>query len=201
MRNFKLLAAAAAALLAASPAATQTAAGVVSAQAALEAERRAAQSLGSAKAQAVAQAAAAHAAVEQAKLDLERTVIRAPVGGVVGARSVRPGQLVQPGVALMSVVPLGQAYIVANFKETQVARLRVGQPVEIKADAFGKQKIVGKVDSFAPATGQEFALIPVENAVGNFTKITQRLPVKIDFVRMPKPLTPGMMVEVEIDLR
>jgi len=184
-------------------AATQTAAGVASAQAALEAERRSAQSLGSAKAQTIAQAAAAHAAVEQAKLDLERTVIRAPVAGVVGARSVRPGQLVQPGVALMSVVPLGQAYVVANFKETQVARIRVGQPVEIKADAFGKQKIVGKVDSFAPATGQEFALIPVENAVGNFTKITQRLPVKIvvDRSQLGAALRPGLSVEIKVDVR
>ncbi|MDR6626548.1 HlyD family secretion protein [Caulobacter segnis] len=183
--------------------ATQTAAGVASAQAALEAERRAAQSLGSAKAQAVAQAAAAHAAVEQAKLNLERTVIRAPAAGVVGARSVRPGQLVQPGVALMSVVPLGQAYVVANFKETQVSRIRVGQPVEIKADAFGKAKIVGKVDSFAPATGQEFALIPVENAVGNFTKITQRLPVKIAVERdqLGAALRPGLSVEVKVDVR
>ena len=183
--------------------ATQSAAGVASAQAALEAEKRAAQSLGSAKAQTIAQAAAAHAAVEQAKLDLERTVIRAPVGGVVGARSVRPGQLVQPGVSLMSVVPLGQAYIVANFKETQVARIRVGQPVEIKADAFGKQKIVGKVDSFAPATGQEFALIPVENAVGNFTKITQRLPVKIvvDRSQLGQALRPGLSVEIKVDVR
>jgi membrane fusion protein (multidrug efflux system) len=183
--------------------ATQTAAGVASAQAALEAEKRAAQSLGSAKAQTIAQAAAAHAAVEQAKLDLERTVIRAPAGGVVGARSVRPGQLVQPGVALMSIVPLGQAYIVANFKETQVSRIRVGQPVEIKADAFGKQKIVGKVDSFAPATGQEFALIPVENAVGNFTKITQRLPVKIvvDRSQLGQALRPGLSVEIKVDVR
>ncbi|MFY8142908.1 MAG: HlyD family secretion protein [Caulobacter sp.] len=184
-------------------AATQSAAGVASAQAALEAEKRAAQSLGSAKAQAIAQAAAAHAAVEQAKLDLERTVIRAPVSGVVGARAVRPGQLVQPGVALMSVVPLGQAYVVANFKETQVARLRIGQPVEIKADAFGKEKIVGKVDSFAPATGQEFALIPVENAVGNFTKITQRLPVKIavDRSQLGAALRPGLSVEIKVDVR
>jgi membrane fusion protein (multidrug efflux system) len=184
-------------------AATQTAASVTSAQAALEAERRAAQSLGSAKAQAIAQAAAAHAAVEQAKLNLERTVIRAPAAGVVGARSVRPGQLVQPGVALMSVVPLGQAYVVANFKETQVARIRVGQPVEIKADAFGKEKIVGKIDSFAPATGQEFALIPVENAVGNFTKITQRLPVKIavDRSQLGAALRPGLSVEVKVDVR
>jgi multidrug resistance efflux pump len=159
--------------------AAQSAAAVQSAQAALEAERRTAQSLGSARAQTVAQAAAARAAVEQARIDLDRTVIRAPAAGVVGARAVRPGQLVQPGVALMSIVPVGQGYIVANFKETQVSRLRVGQPVEIKADAFGKSVIHGKLDSFAPATGQEFALIPVENAVGNFTKITQRLPVKI----------------------
>ena len=183
--------------------ATQAGATVASAQAALEAEKRAAQSLGSAKAQTIAQAAAAHAAVEQAKLDLERTVIRAPAGGVVGARSVRPGQLVQPGVVLMSVVPLGQAYIVANFKETQVSRIRVGQPVEIKADAFGKQKIVGKVDSFAPATGQEFALIPVENAVGNFTKITQRLPVKIVVEKsaLGAALRPGLSVDVKVDVR
>jgi len=183
--------------------ATQSDAAVASAQAALEAERRAAQSLGSAKAQTIAQAAAAHAAVAQARLDLDRTVIRAPVAGVVGARAVRPGQLVQPGVSLMSVVPLGQSYVVANFKETQVARLRVGQPVEIKADAFGKEAIHGKIDSFAPATGQEFALIPVENAVGNFTKITQRLPVKIAVAGSPlgAALRPGLSVEVKVDVR
>jgi membrane fusion protein (multidrug efflux system) len=181
----------------------QSTAAVISAQAALEAERRAAQSLGSARAQTIAQAAAAHAAVDQARIDLERTVIRAPVGGVVGARSVRPGQLVQPGVALMSVVPLGQSYVVANFKETQMDRLRIGQPVTIEADAFGKKKIQGRIDSFAPATGQEFALIPVENAVGNFTKITQRLPVKIVVDRSPlgAALRPGLSVAVKVDVR
>ncbi|PHY12555.1 hemolysin secretion protein D [Caulobacter sp. B11] len=183
--------------------ASQSAASVQSAQAALEAERRTAQSLGSARAQTVAQVAAAQAAVDQARLDLDRTVIRAPAAGVVGARSLRPGQLVQPGVALMSIVPLGQSFVIANFKETQVARLRIGQPVEIKADAFGKQAIRGKVDSFAPATGQEFALIPVENAVGNFTKITQRLPVKIVVDRGPlgAALRPGLSVEVKVDVR
>jgi membrane fusion protein (multidrug efflux system) len=183
--------------------AKQSDAAVLSAQAALEAEHRTAQSLGSARAQTVAQAAAAHAAVEQARIDLDRTVIRAPAAGVVGARAVRPGQLVQPGVALMSIVPIGQGYVVANFKETQVARLRVGQPVEIKADAFGKAKIQGKVDSFAPATGQEFALIPVENAVGNFTKITQRLPVKIvvEKTGLGAALRPGLSVDVKVDVR
>jgi membrane fusion protein (multidrug efflux system) len=184
--------------------AAQSSASVAQAQAALDAERRAAESLGSARAQTVAQAAAARAAVEQARLDLERTVIRAPAAGVVGARSVRPGQLVQPGLSLMSVVPLGRTFIVANFKETQLARLRIGQPVEIKADAFGGQTIRGRIESFAPATGAEFALIPVENAVGNFTKIAQRVPVRISIDRretLAGALRPGLSVEVRVDVR
>jgi membrane fusion protein (multidrug efflux system) len=181
----------------------QAKAAVDQAQAALEAERRTAQSLGSAKAQTQAQAAAARASVEQARIDLSRTEIRSPVAGVVGAKGVRVGQYVRPGGALMSVVPLGEAYIVANFKETQVSRLRIGQPVEIKADAFGKRTIKGRIDSFAPATGSEFAMIPVENAVGNFTKIAQRLPVKIA-VDKSQPLAgalrPGLSVEVRVDV-
>lgn len=184
--------------------ASQATATVAQARATLEAERRAAESLGSARAQTLAQAQAAHAALEAARIQLSRTEIRAPVAGVVGARAVRTGQYVRPGTSLMSVVPLGQAYIIANFKETQVSRLRIGQPVEIKADAFGKQTIKGKVDSFAPATGSEFAMIPVENAVGNFTKIAQRLPVKIA-VDPASPiagaLRPGLSVEVKVDVR
>lgn len=184
--------------------AAQSTASVAQAEAALEAQRRSAESLGSAKAQTLAQVAAARAAVQQARLDLERTVIRAPAAGVIGARSVRPGQLVQPGMTLMSVVPLGQAFIVANFKETQLARLRIGQPVEIKADAFGGASIKGTVESFAPATGAEFALIPVENAVGNFTKIAQRVPVRIAVDRretLAGALRPGLSVEVKVDVR
>lgn len=185
-------------------AAGQATAGVAQAQAGLVAEQRVYESLGSARAQTVAQAQAAHAAVDQARINLERAEIRAPVAGVVGARSVRLGQYVRPGTVMMSVVPLGQAFVVANFKETQVSRLRVGQPVTIKADAFGKQEIKGQVDSFAPATGSEFALIPVENAVGNFTKIAQRLPVKIA-VDSKSPLSgalrPGLSVEVKVDVR
>ncbi|WP_374469421.1 HlyD family secretion protein [Phenylobacterium sp.] len=179
----------------------QAAAAVAQAQATLEAERRTAASLGSARAQTQAQADAARAAVEQARIDLSRTEIRAPVAGVVGARGVRIGQYVRPGGALMSVVPLGDAYVVANFKETQVSRLRIGQPVEIRADAFGKQTLKGRIDSFAPATGSEFALIPVENAVGNFTKIAQRLPVKIAVDRsqpLAGALRPGLSVEVKV---
>jgi membrane fusion protein (multidrug efflux system) len=116
---------------------------------------------------------------------------------------VRTGQYVRPGGALMSVVPLSDAFVVANFKETQIARLRIGQPVEIRADAFGKQTIKGRIDSFAPATGAEFALIPVENAVGNFTKIAQRLPVKIVVDRsqaLAGALRPGLSVEVKVDV-
>jgi len=184
-------------------AASQAQAGVAQARATLEAERRTAESLGSARAQTVAQAAGARAAVEQARIDLDRAEIRAPVAGVVGARAVRPGQYVRPGSALMSVVPLGEAYVIANFKETQVSRLKIGQPVTIRADAFGKQAIKGHVDSFAPATGSEFALIPVENAVGNFTKIAQRLPVKIK-VDPNSPLAgalrPGLSVEIKVDV-
>jgi membrane fusion protein (multidrug efflux system) len=102
----------------------------------------------------------------------------------------------------MVVVPLGQTYVVANFKETQVARLRIGQAVTIRADAFGKTELKGHVDSFSPAAGQEFALIPVENAVGNFTKIAQRVPVRIVVDRSPQGsgLRPGLSVEVKVDV-
>jgi membrane fusion protein (multidrug efflux system) len=181
----------------------QASAQVSQAEAAAEAERRTAGALGSTRSQQVAQAAAARAAVEQAQLDLDHTVIRSPVAGVIGARAVRAGQLVQPGAALMAVVPLGRAYVIANFKETQVARLRIGQAVEIRADAFGRAPIKGVVESFAPATGQEFALIPVENAVGNFTKITQRVPVRIalaDRSPLAGALRPGLSVEVRVDV-
>lgn len=184
--------------------ADQARAGVAQAAAALETERRSAASLGSTKDQTLAQAAQARASVDQARINLDRAVIRAPVGGVVGARGVRTGQYVRPGSPLMSLVPLGQTYVTANFKETQVARLRIGQKVEIAADAFGDQVIHGRVASFAPATGQEFALIPVENAVGNFTKVVQRLPVRIAVDRgdrLAGALRPGLSVEVKVDVK
>jgi membrane fusion protein (multidrug efflux system) len=99
-------------------------------------------------------------------------------------------------------VPLGDTYVVANFKETQLDRLRIGQTVEIKADAFPGQHITGRIDSFSPATGSEFALIPVENATGNFTKITQRVPVRIvDRASGGAALRPGLSVEVKVDLK
>lgn len=177
-------------------------ASVAEAQAALVAEQRAAGVLGSTRSQSVASVQQARAVVDQARIALERTVIRAPVAGVVGARGVRVGQYVRPGGQILSIVPLGDTYVVANFKETQMDRLRLGQTVEISADAFPGQHLTGHIDSFAPATGSEFALIPVENATGNFTKITQRVPVRIRVDRTAgAALRPGLSVEVKVDLK
>ncbi len=176
-------------------------AAVAEARAALTAEQRTAAVLGSTREQSVAAVEQARALVEQARIALDRTVIRAPVGGVVGARGVRPGQYVRPGGQLMSVVPLADTYVVANFKETQVGRLRIGQEVEVTADAFPGRRLHGRIDSFAPATGSEFALIPVENATGNFTKITQRVPVRIVIDDAGAALRPGLSVEVKVDLK
>jgi membrane fusion protein (multidrug efflux system) len=178
-------------------------AGVQQAQAALVAEQRTAGVLGSTRRQSVAAVEQARAVVDQARIALERTVIRAPTAGVVGARSVRAGQYVNAGTQLLSIVPLTNTYIVANFKETQLDKVRLGQSVEISADAFPGRKIEGRIDSFAPATGSEFALIPVENATGNFTKITQRVPVRIVVGGADRNLAlrPGLSVDVKIDLK
>jgi len=176
-------------------------AAVAEARAALTAEQRTAAVLGSSREQSVAAVEQARAVVEQARIALDRTVIRAPVAGVVGARGVRSGQYVRPGGQLMSIVPLADTYVVANFKETQVGRLRIGQEVEVTADAFPGRRLHGRIDSFAPATGSEFALIPVENATGNFTKITQRVPVRIVIDDAGAALRPGLSVEVKVDLK
>ena len=175
---------------------------VAQAQAALTAEQRSSGVLGSTRERSVAAVQQARAQVELARVALDRTVIRAPAAGVVGARSVRAGQYVGPGTQLLSLVPLGDTYVVANFKETQLDRLRLGQTVEIEADAFKGRALHGRIDSFAPATGSEFALIPVENATGNFTKITQRVPVRIVVDRnQGLSLRPGLSVAVKVDLK
>ena len=178
-------------------------ASVAQAQAALVAEQRTAGVLGSTRQQSVAAVEQARAQVDVARTNLDRTVIRAATAGVVGARGVRPGQYVRTGGQLLSIVPLGDTYIVANFKETQLDRLRLGQTVHISADAFPGEDLTGRIDSFAPATGSEFALIPVENATGNFTKITQRVPVRIVVDRRQggAALRPGLSVEVKVDLK
>jgi membrane fusion protein, multidrug efflux system len=142
------------------------------------------------------------AAVEVARLDVENAVLRAPVDGVIGNRALRAGQYVRPGTILMAVVPLSDVYVLANFKETQLAHIRVGQKVVLHVDAFD-QDIDGVVDSISPAAGSRFSILPPENATGNFTKIVQRLPVKVRIANVPKDvrLTPGLSVEARINTK
>jgi hypothetical protein len=121
----------------------------------------------------------AEAVQRQAELNLGYTTISAPIDGVVGNRTLRVGQYVQSGTQLMSVVPADGAYVVANYKETQLTDVREGQAVDIEVDMFPGQVVHGHVDSIAPASGQEFALLPPDNATGNFTKVVQRIPVRI----------------------
>jgi membrane fusion protein (multidrug efflux system) len=146
------------------------------------------------RAQAVAQLDRARAVERQAALNQSYTQIKAPVEGTVGARSLRVGQYVQAGTQLMAVVPLDAVYVVANFKETQLTHVRNGQPVELRVDSFHATKLKGHVDSLSPASGLEFALLPPDNATGNFTKIVQRVPVKIvlDDQNLKGLLRPGM---------
>ena len=155
------------------------------------------------RAKAVAQLDRARAVQHQAALNLSYTEISAPVEGTVGARSLRVGQFVQAGTQLMAVVPLDAIYVVANFKETQLTHVRGGQPVEIRIDSFHGVKLKGHVDSLSPASGLEFALLPPDNATGNFTKIVQRVPVKIalDDHSLTGVLRPGMSVEPTINTR
>ncbi|AGS21039.1 EmrA family multidrug resistance transporter protein [Rhizobium etli] len=153
--------------------------------------------------QAIAQRERAAAAAHQAELNLSYTNIVAAVDGTVGARSIRVGQYVTSGTQLMAVVPLHAVYVVANFKETQLTHVRPGQPVEIKVDSFPDTAIRGHVDSVSPASGLEFSLLPPDNATGNFTKIVQRIPVKIviDDEALSGLLRSGMSVEPEIDTK
>lgn len=152
-----------------------------------------------------------HAARHQAEalrvmaaIDLENTAIRAPTDGIVGQRVVRTGQYVDPGQPLLAVVPAQDAYVVANFKETQLAHIVAGQPVTLEVDAFEGDGLRGHVDSFAPASGAQFALLPPDNATGNFTKIVQRMPVRISIDSgQPRAadLRPGMSVIAHVDTR
>jgi membrane fusion protein (multidrug efflux system) len=180
----------------------QRGAGLHRAQAALVAARQQTEVLAAGRIKAQAQLEHYQAAEQQARLNLGYATITAPVDGVVGARSLRVGQYVQAGTQLMAVVPLDAVYIVANFKETQLTRVRPGQPVEVSVDTFPDAHVTGHVDSVAPATGLEFALLPPDNATGNFTKIVQRLPVKIVLDRNASGLLrPGMSVEPVIDTK
>lgn len=154
--------------------------------------------------QARAQLQAAQATSRQAQLDLGDTIVRSTLAGRVGDRAVRVGQFAQPGTRLMTIVPMQDIYLTANFKETQIGRMRAGQPATIKVDALPGMELRGAIASFSPGTGAQFALLPPQNATGNFTKIVQRVPVRIriDANEQTRPLLlPGLSVTVSVDTR
>lgn len=150
---------------------------------------------------AVAAVAQAEAALEVARIDLDSTVVRAPVDGVVGNRQVRVGRFVTPGVSLLDIVPVQDVWVVANFKETQLEHIQPGQRARITIDGYPDGTLEGVVDSFAPGSGSAFTLLPSDNATGNFVRVVQRVPVKIRLVDNPLPgrIVPGLSARVEIE--
>ncbi|MCH1924217.1 HlyD family secretion protein [Shewanella sp. C32] len=169
----------------------------------LEAANTQIEVLAAAHQSAIAELAHAKALLEKAKLNLSYTELVAPFDGVVGRRTVRKGAFVQPGETLMAVVPINRFYVTANFREVQLTKVHPGQIAEIAVDTFPDQKLYGKVDSIAPATGVTFATIAPDNATGNFTKVVQRIPVKIVFDAsqpLAAKLKVGMSVEASITI-
>lgn len=177
---------------------------LLEARSALQAARDNLKVLDAEQQEAVARIAQSKATLAQAKLDLAYTEIKAPADGIIGRRALRAGMYVQSGMQVASLVPLREVWVEANFKETQLAHMQPGQQVEVVLDAYPDQPVMGIIDSLAPATGAKFALLPPENATGNFTKIVQRVPVKI---HIPEPgplagkLLPGLSSEVTVDTR
>jgi membrane fusion protein (multidrug efflux system) len=182
----------------------QTIAGVASAEAQLQSSAASVDVLKGQQEEATRTLKELETSLAKAERDLSFAVIRAPFDGVVGNRAVQTGDYVQPGQRLASLVPLDEVYVDANFKETQVSKLRPGQTVRITVDALPDRRLEGSVVSFAPASGSVFSLLPPDNATGNFTKIVQRVPVR---VRVPAEvarqgvLRPGMSVVVSVDTR
>ncbi len=174
------------------------------ARAALAAEHTQLTVLQSQKEEEEARLAQSRATRQLAQNNLDNTVIRAPVSGIAGNRAGRVGQYVKPGTQLLSLVPLPNVYITANFKETQLTHMRPGQSANITVDAYPDQPLTGRIESFAPASGAEFSLLPPDNATGNFTKIVQRVPVRIAVPAdgpLARLLRPGLSVTVTVDTR
>ena len=149
-----------------------------------------------------AQGRVARAQLASANVDVGATLLKAATTGRIGDKTVTVGQYVQAGTRLMSIVPLDRLYVTANFKETQLALMRPGQPVSIKVDALDGIELKGRVESVAPGTGAQFSLLPPQNATGNFTKITQRVPVRVSIEATPaarRLLVPGLSVDVTVD--
>ena len=179
-------------------------AGLTGSGAGMQASRRQLSVLASERNVAMAQLEQARATLIIAETELEAATIRSPIDGIIGNRAVREGQYVRPGQMLLAVVPLGEVWIDGNFKETQIGRMKPGNRVEIKIDAFPGAIIGGTVDSFAPASGAKFSLLPPENATGNFTKVVQRIPVRIRVDRdnpLAGQLRPGLSAVLRVDTR
>lgn len=176
-------------------------ASVSAASATVEAQKQRVAVLAAQREAAIAGLAQARAARDLAQIDLDNTVVHAPVDGVVGNRQVRVGRLVAPGASLLDIVPINDLWVVANFKETKIGNIRPGQHARITIDAYPNKIFEGEVDSFAPGSGSAFSLLPADNATGNFVRVVQRVPVKIRFVGRPLPgrLVPGLSARIEID--
>ena len=147
----------------------------------------------------------AEAAVEMAKLNLSYTVITAPSDGYLGRRTIEVGQLVNPGQTISTIIPDNQKWVIANFKEKQMSKIIIGQSVEIKIDALSGKKFSGKVTAISSATGSKYSMVPTDNSAGNFVKIQQRVPVRIDFTDSisaedNRRIAAGMMCEVKVDV-
>jgi membrane fusion protein (multidrug efflux system) len=171
-------------------------------QAAIAAQRHQLEVLSGTKKQRAADLAAAKATLAAARLKLGYTKITAPFDGVVGERQVQPNDYVNIGSNLINVVPLPDVYVIANYKETQLTRVRPGQPVDITVDSFSSERLHGRVERISPASGSQFALLPPDNATGNFTKVVQRVPVRIALDKgqpLLERLLPGMSVVTRID--
>jgi membrane fusion protein (multidrug efflux system) len=147
------------------------------------------------------QVAALAAQMRQQQVDVEDRTIKSPIPAVIDRTFTLPGEYVAAGQRILMLHNPDEVWVEANIKETQVGKLKLGQTVRVSVDAYPNDTFVGRVARIGSATTARFALLPTPNPSGNFTKITQRVPVKIDMVQMPKPLTPGMMVEVDIDIR
>ncbi|MCP1911376.1 MULTISPECIES: HlyD family secretion protein [Bradyrhizobium] len=171
-------------------------------RAVIAAQRHQLEVLQGTKKQRAADLDAAKALLASAKLKLGYTKIVAPFDGVTGERQVQPGDYVNIGANLINVVPLPNVYVIANYKETQLTNVKPGQPVEVTVDTFAGQRLRGVVERIAPASGSQFALLPPDNATGNFTKVVQRIPVRIHFDKgqpLLERLLPGMSVVTRID--
>ncbi|OWK30290.1 multidrug export protein EmrA [Sphingomonas dokdonensis] len=184
--------------------AEQSADNVRAQEAALAMQQRRVATLQEQVGQGRAQGEAARAQLAAANVDVGATLLRAASAGRIGNKTVTVGQFVQAGTRLMSIVPLDKLYVRANFKETQLALMRPGQPATIKVDALDGVELAGRVESQAPGTGAQFSILPPQNATGNFTKITQRVPVRISIQATPaarRLLVPGMSVTVTVNTK